>query len=345
MSDRERTRRRVLASAGTGLALGLAGCFDQSGGTPTSTSSPTGTSTGTPTDTAAETQEGTPTEDDEGPGYIQDHWHGRLFFEVNGELVDFDQPKYYLENIEDDRPETVYFHFHEDDDPKKPSHGPNEWSNEKQIVTFQRALNLLPGIGYEQKGGEHVVTYEGTTFDARQSGTSVSIKVGDEPMDPTGYEVQHGDNYYVQVVSEDATRSAEPSHGGADLGTLLFDMNNLRVDFSRDRFLGPEAGSEAFHFHDDGNPNMWYKEGAATLADALNALPGISYSKTSGNHVIEYEDDEYPSYSQTYDGNNQKNEITIRQRTTDVDPTSYEPSAGDVIWVYVKSGYIYENEH
>jgi hypothetical protein len=56
----------------------------------------------------------------EAPGYIDYHWHGQLFFEIDGELVDFDRPKYYLDNIEQERPETVYFHFHDS------AHGPNE---------------------------------------------------------------------------------------------------------------------------------------------------------------------------------------------------------------------------
>lgn len=360
MADRARTRRRFLATAGTGLLLGVTGCSSDSNdvATPTPTKSPsetppatrTATETRSPTEeptaTAAETEAGAEADpstatEESGPGYKQDHWHGRLFFEVNGELVDFDRSKYYLENIQADHPETVYFHFHEDEE----AHGPNEWSNEKKIITFQRALNLLPGIGYEQRSGEHVVTYEGTTYDARTSGTSVSIKEGDERIDPTRYRVAHDDNYYVQVVSEDSKRNVEPAHGGADLGTLLFDMNNVRVDFSREKFLDPAASSEAFHFHDDGNPYMWYREGSVTLEGALNALPGIEYGKRSGSHVITYDDESRPAYSRTYDANSPEHEITIRQRTTTVDPTSYEPQAGDVIWVYVDSDSIPENEH
>ena len=347
MDDRERTRRRFLAAAGTGITLGFAGCSGQTGSNPTDTTTPTPTTTPTATETATETAEPTettesPTETEEsGPGYKNDHWHGRLFFKVNGELVDFDQPKYYLENLESEQPETVYFHFHEDED----AHGPNEWSNEKQVVTFQRALNLLPGIGYERRSGEHVVTYEGTTYDARQGRTTISIKEGDETIDPASYEVQHADHYYVQVTTEDTKRSVEPTHGGADLGTLLFDMNNIRVDFSREKYLGPDVASEAFHFHDDAHPYMWYKEGSVTLAEALNALPGIGYSKRSGNHVVEYRDEQRPDYSRTYDANRLEHEITIKQRTKEIDPERYEPRAGDIIWLYVKSSVIPENEH
>lgn len=342
-------RRRFLVASG-GL-VGVAGCVGGDS-TPTGTEagSPTATESATPrrTDSATETPDATetdaesPTEtEDEGPGYKSNHWHGRLFFEVNGELVDFHQPKYYLDTIEDEHPEAVYFHFHEDPE----AHGPNEWSNEKQIVTFERALNLLPEIGYEQRNGNHVVTYDGTTYDGGNSGTSITIHEGTETIDPTSYEVQHDDDFWVQVTSGDATRNVSPAHGGADLGTLLFDVNNLRVDFSKDRYLGADAGSEAFHFHDDGHPTLWYLEDAVTLADALNSLPGITYERSNGNHVVDYQTEAHPSHSRTFDGGRPEHEITIRQRTAPVVPTNYELSAGDIIWVYVDSSVVPDNEH
>lgn len=343
MRPTDRTRRRVLAATGTGLALGLAGCSGiGDDGSPTGTGSPTATA-GTESPTATEsTANGSETEsetatEDEGPGYKTNHWHGRLFFEADGELVDFHQPKYFLKNIEDE--DAVYFHFHEDPE----NHGPNEWSNEKQIVTFQKALNLLPGIGYEQKQGEHVVTYEGTTYDATRSGTSVSIHRDAEAIDPTSYEVQHRDYFWVQATSQNQQRNAATSHGGADVGTLLFDINNHRVDFSKDKYV--EGGSGDFHFHSDGNPYMWYKEGSVTLAEGLNALEGIAYERRDGNHVVTYEDEDYASHSREFDGGAAQHDVRVRQRTEEVDPTSYEPSAGDIVWIYVKSDLVPENEH
>lgn len=325
---------------GTGLLLGVAGCSGGSDNSQPTTTSATPTKTQTPTETATDTDTATDQQRDT-PGYKDYHWHGRLFFEVNGELVDFHQPKYYLKNLQKEHPETVYFHFHKPPE----NHAPNEWSNEKQVITLQRGLNLLPGIGYARKSGSHVVSYGGTTYDARRSGTSITIKEGNRGIDPTSYQVAHDDNYYVQVVTEDTKRNANPAHGGADLGTLLFDLNNIRIDFSRERFLGPEAASRAFHFHDDGHPDMWYKEGSLTLAKALNAIPGVRYAKQSGKHVVTYEDEELPAYSGTYNANGEKHEITIKQRTKTVDPTSYQLRAGDVIWVYVNSDAMPKNEH
>lgn len=342
MRPTDRTRRRVLAATGAGLALGLAGCAGIGDDSPTEsgTASPT-VSDETPSPTTTEsTETGTESEtgtEDEGPGYKTNHWHGRLFFEVDGELVDFYQPKYFLENIDDD--DAVYFHFHEDPE----NHGPNEWSNEKRIVTFEEALNLLPGIDYERQGGDHVVTYEGTTYDGGDSGTSVSIHRDAEAIDPTSYEVQHGDYFWVQATAGDQQRTAPTSHGGADVGTLVFDINNHRVDFSQDRYV--DGGSADFHFHSDGNPNMWYKEGSVTLAEGLNAIPGIEYERRDGNHVVTYEDEDYASHSREFDGGAAQHDVLVRQRTEDVDPTGYEPAAGDIVWVYVKSDLVPENEH
>jgi hypothetical protein len=344
--DRSRNRRRFLALAGTSTLFGLAGCSSIGGdGQEVTTATETTTAT-TTTTTATETTETTTTEEtttetteEEGPGYKKNHWHGRLFFEINGERLNFRQPKYYLDNLQQEHPETVYFHFH-----KPGHHGPNEWSNEKKIVTFQRALNLLPDISYEQKAGAHVVSYKDETFDAGQSGTTVSIHRGTEPIDPTTYEVQHDDNFWVQAITEDRKRDVSPAHGGAGLGTLVFDINNLRLDFSQPRYLASNTDNERFHFHDDGYPGLWYTHEAVTVAEALNSLPGIGYSKSSGGPVITYQNENHPAYSQKYDGSGES-QILLRQRATDIDPTSYELQTGDIIWVYVHSTEAPDNEH
>lgn len=339
MPGKGRTRRRFLTVAGSTFSVGIAGCSDSESAeqsTPTGTESPMATGANSPTSTEEESPTGT---EDEGPGYKANHWHGRLFFELDGELVDFDQPKYFLKNLEDENPDTVYFHFHEGVE----NHGPNEWSNEKKIVTFQRALNLLPGISYDRQNGNHVVEYEGTTYDATRSGMDVSVHRGTETIDPTTYEVRHDDNFWVRATSEDAQRTASPSHGDADVGTLILDINNHRADFSRAKYV--DGGSDTFHFHDDGNPNMWYKEGRVTLQEALNGLPDISYEQSDGNHVLSYENGDYPDHSRQFDGGASPHEILIRERTTDIDPTTYEPKAGDIIWIYVHSSVVTDNEH
>lgn len=353
MTDGNRTRRRFLATSCSALLLGAAGCSGQSDpadppATGSPTASPTDAATATSTDGHGHdhdhgTDEGTDagTEEPDAPGYKDYHWHGRMFFEIDGELVDFYQDKYFLKNIDDENPEAVYFHFHE----PKAAHGPNEWSNEKKVINFDRALNLLPGIGYEQQSGNHVVTYEGTTYDGGNAGTTVEIKEGTESIDPPNHQVAHNDDYYIKIRTEDRYRDVDVSAGDAELGTLIFDMNNRRIDFASDRFVGQENASEAFHFRDDGYPNLWYKNGSVTLEEALNSLNGIQYAKHEGSHAIKFEDEERKAYAGSYFDSDEATEIIVRQRTNPVDPTTYELREGDIIWVYVHSEEMPDNEH
>lgn len=341
MSGEETTRRRVLL--GTGALAGLAGCASLSEVVPSSGESTTtrnhSTETPTETETATETEPSTTEAEDEttageeGPGYKESHWHGRLFFEIDGHLLDFTQPKYYLHNIEDDHPEAVYFHFHES------AHGPNEWSNEKRIVTFQRALNLLPGIGYERQNGNHVVTYDGTTYNGGRSGTSIAIHRGTERIDPTTYEVEHNDNFWVRVQTGDGSTSAS----GERTGKLIVDVNNRRLDFGGEAYL--EAGSDRFEFRDDGEPYRWYNPGEpVTLDRVLDVLPDLEYSQGSGGgHVVTY--DAAEAFAGTYRDASDATRIIARQRTDPVDPTSYELRDGDIVWVYVHTSKAPDNEH
>lgn len=333
MTGGKSTRRRVLFGVGT--LVGLAGCAglvgDEPNRTPTPWDEPQETTTTRP-ETPTETSSPTETEA-EGPGYKENHWHGRLFLEIDGDLVDFAHPKYHLETIEDDRPEAVYFHFHET------AHGPNEWSNEKRIVTFERALNLLPGIRYHQRSGEHVVTYEGTTYDASRPSVTVSVHRGTERIDPPTYEVQHDDNFWVAVRTDDGAESAAEER----TGKLVVDVNNHRLDFGAEPYR--LAGSDRFEFRDDGNPYTWYNAGdPVTLAHALGTLPDVVYDQDSdGGHVITYEGD--GQLGGTYHEAADATQIIVRQRTAPVDPTTYELRNGDIVWVYVHTSNAPDNEH
>ena len=326
MSGWESTRRRVCLGAAS--LVGLAGC----GGTDSDNSGANETETPTPTSTETETSTPSTTEEDsDGPGYKKNHWHGRLFFEIDGEFVDFDQSKYYLDNIDDE--DAVYFHFHDS------AHGPNEWSNEKQIVTFQRALNLLPGIEYERQNGEHVLTYEDTTFDASDASTDISTHRGTEQIDPTTYEVQHDDNFWVDVRTEPRSGSG----GDERSGKFFVDLNNRRLDLKTESTQDSDSGR--FEFRDDGQPYTWYNSGGpVTLEYALGAIAGLTYERGGeDNHVITYKSDD--EFGGTYRAANENTEILVRQRGNSVDPTSYELQDGDAIWVYVHTSNAPDNEH
>lgn len=337
MNDPRSTRRRVLFGTGALLTLtGCAGINDEGGGTTqssTTRSSSTETTTATQTQTETETKTETASTEDEGPGYKKNHWHGRLFFEIDGNLVDFARSKYYLQNIEKEQPEAVYFHFHDS------AHGPNEWSNEKKIITFQRALNLLPGINYEQQSGDHVITYEGTTFDASRSATGISIFRGTKRIDPTTYEVQHDDNFWVHIQTDGESKS----NADKRTGKLVVDVNNHRLNFEAG--LYQQMGSERFDFRDDGKPYTWYNTGEpVTLSRTLSMLPNIKYEQENGgNHVVTFDTD--GKLGGTYHETKDVTQIIARQRTTPIDPTTYELQDGDIIWVYVHTSNAPDNEH
>lgn len=330
----------MLRALGAISLLPATGCasFVRSSSDDGSDTTTTSVSTARPTETQStktelSADESTATsESRDTPGYKKYHWHGRLFFEVDGELVDFDQEKYYLENIDDDRPETVYFHFHDND-----AHGPNEWSSEKKVITFAHALDLLPEIGYERRNGKHVVTYNGTTYREAAAGTDIGIYRGTERITPKTYEVQHNDNFWVRVDTD----QGQSSESGMKTGKLIVDINNRRIDFSAKRYI--EAGTSRFRFRDDGSPYRWYSDGTVTLAEALGSLPDIAYKKRSDRSVVKYSTDD--DYAGVYRDANPGTEILTRQRATNIDPASYELQNGDILWVYVHSSEAPDNEH
>ncbi|WP_458210483.1 hypothetical protein [Haladaptatus sp. NG-SE-30] len=336
----------MLGSTATILSS-LAGCAGLDGAsnesttastTRTTTSRTTTQTTGTTyretqtTERTSESTETTETTTEDKPGYIDYHWHGPLFFEIDGNLVNFDRSKYYLDNLEKQHPETVYFHFH------KSAHGPNEWSNEKKVVTFARGLNLLPDISYSRRGGSHVVGYKGTTYHGGRSGTDITIREGTEDIDPTSYEIEHADHFWVSISTGDESDGS----GDTRSGKIMFDINNRRLDFTASKYQ--RAGTKRFQFENSDPPYYgWTSQGdTITLAEVFDQLPDISYSNRGG-HVIKYASG--GQHGGIYKASTDGTKISIRQRATDIDPKSYELQDGDIIWVYVHSDAAPDNEH
>lgn len=337
MTQRNMTRRQLVQLLGTAVIGSTAGCagINQLGQQETEppNSSPTETTQTTDSPTPKPTSNPTTTDTPNKPGYKDYHWHGRLFFEIDGDLVDFAQPVYYLKNLQQKRPETVYFHFHDS------AHAPNEWSNEKKNVTFARALDLLPTIEYAQRSGSPVITYKERTYHAAKPETSIDIYRGTDPITPQSYTVQHGDDFWVRI----GTRGSRGTATGVRSGKLIVDINNRRLTFTskRDR----RAGTERFGFRDDGRPYTWYNDGQpVTLAEALNTLPDLKYRRGRGDaSVITYTAND--AYGGTYRETSNATTILTRQRWNDVDPQSYELQDGDILWVYIETSQAPSNEH
>jgi sulfur carrier protein ThiS len=83
------------------------------------------------------------------------------------------------------------FHFH--------GSGPR-WHmhpNPPERLTLAEAMQRL---GIEL--GENSVTVEGQTYDASDSGTSLTVRVNGEPVTPSAYELQESDHVRITVQTE-----------------------------------------------------------------------------------------------------------------------------------------------
>jgi hypothetical protein len=125
-------------------------------------------------------------------GQSGEHWHGQLFFEVNGERINFEQSKY--EELDEK------FHFASDGDQYK-------WHNEQDTVTLQYALNTLPDIEYQHEGQAHIITFRGTTYQSSDSDTSITTMRGETSIDPWIYTLRDGDVITVRIDTDATTKN------------------------------------------------------------------------------------------------------------------------------------------
>lgn len=116
-------------------------------------------------------------------GHDELHVHGYINMTVNGEEVNFDQDKYKQPG------HSQHFHFEGDTAPLWHAHS---WS-----VTLQYGMDTLTGISVT----EDSVTYENTTYERSDSGTSLTIQVNGESVDPSTYVLKDGDKVTIEVES------------------------------------------------------------------------------------------------------------------------------------------------
>lgn len=113
----------------------------------------------------------------------QQHIHGPMTFEVDGEEVDFSEDKYQSGH--------KHFHFEGGHD--------NPWHAHSYSITLEWAMNSLDGI----EVSENSVTYDGTTYDGSDSDTTVTIEVNGESVDPSEYFLKDGDQVNIVVETEE----------------------------------------------------------------------------------------------------------------------------------------------
>lgn len=99
------------------------------------------------------------------------HEHGTMDVVIEGEELALANDIEFVDN-------DGYFHFH---GYEQGQYGENVWHLHGQDVSLQYALDTL-GIEVNDEGT--VLTYNGTTYDASEAGTTVQIEVNGEPVEP-----------------------------------------------------------------------------------------------------------------------------------------------------------------
>lgn len=115
------------------------------------------------------------------------HVHGYINMTVNGEEVNFSQSKYKTPG------HNQYFHFE--------GHTAPLWHAHAWGVQLGYAMGTLPGINVT----EDSVTYENTTYERSDAGTSITIQVNGEPVDPSTYVLKDGDKVTIEVESSNGS--------------------------------------------------------------------------------------------------------------------------------------------
>lgn len=111
------------------------------------------------------------------------HVHGTVDMTVNGESVNFSQDKYKTPG------HNQFFHFEGNSAPKWHAH---TWG-----VTIQYGMGTLPGINVTDDS----VTFDNTTYESSEDGTSITVEVNGESVDPSTYVLKDGDELTIEVES------------------------------------------------------------------------------------------------------------------------------------------------
>lgn len=117
---------------------------------------------------------------------------GELEVVVNGSAIDLTADRFQAEHADN---ESVAFHLHERDE---------YWYMEGDgPVTFAEGIALLPRFEYSRRDGDHVVTVDGTVYDAREPTTEIDWFVDGESVDPTSYELRDGDQLRLEISTRE----------------------------------------------------------------------------------------------------------------------------------------------
>lgn len=173
------------------------------------------------------------------------------------------------------------------------------------------------------------LTFEGETYDASRSGTEVVYRVDGEPVDPSRYELQEGDEVWVLVLTEGSDPPTPGEHIPSDRlhvhGSMEFVVNGDSLDFSREKW---QAASHNDHFHFEGShADPWHAHSwSVTLEYALSTLQDIEVT----DHGIRYN-------GTTYSDGEAGTTVRITANGEPVDPSEYYLKDGDDIRIVIES--------
>lgn len=108
------------------------------------------------------------------------HYHGPMNMTVDGERVDFSKQEY--------QQQAVAFHFE--------GRNGDTWHVHAPGVTLEYGMATL-GIGVTDDS----VTFEGTTYENSDEGTTVVVEVNGNDVDPADYVLRDGDSIHILVES------------------------------------------------------------------------------------------------------------------------------------------------
>lgn len=196
-----------------------------------------------------------------------------------------------------------------------------EWQRNSTSVTLAAALETV-GVN----ATESTATYQGETYREDATDTTVAIRVNGEPVDPTEYELQDGDQVWVLALTKPIDQSIPGEHISHDElhvhGDISMTVAGESVDFTRDKYQNP---SHAAYFHFEGGEPHWHSHSwSVSLAYAMNTLPGINITADS----VTYN-------NTTYDRSDPGTSITISVNGEPVDPSTYLLKDGDDVTITV----------
>lgn len=194
------------------------------------------------------------------------------------------------------------------------------WERTDANVTLADALERV-GVNASNDS----ITYEGTTY-TETSNTTVVMRVDGEPVDPSEYVLQEGDQVWVEVLTHPVDQDVPGEHIPHDKlhihGNITFTVDGDTVDFTRDEYQN--AGHSAF-FHFEGGDAYWHAHSwSVTLKYAMSTLQGINVTENS----VTYN-------GTTYDRG--EAQITIQVNGESVDPSTYFLKDGDQVTITVES--------